>query len=175
MIRLSIDCSAELARYEDVEDELFLQYYEVDPIQVLQRAFERSLAECKDEVCRFSPSSTDQILTEDIAGSDWIFDCFAGRPATRRTTRSEHGRLLLLVSLPLSPSPRSCMLTRRCDRIIRGSDYIFRSEEQQHAFNYPVQVGTNSRDTPIKDAQRFNIKVQKDDVGVSLLCSLCDS
>lgn len=48
--------------------------------------------------------------------------------------------------------------------IIRGNDYIFRSEEQQHSFNYPVQAGTNSKDTPIKDAQRFNIKVQKDDV-----------
>lgn len=49
-------------------------------------------------------------------------------------------------------------------RIIRGNDYIFRSEEQQHSFNFPVQAGTNSRDTPIKDAQRFNVKVQKDDV-----------
>lgn len=52
----------------------------------------------------------------------------------------------------------------RAYSIIRGNDYIFRSEEQQHSFNYPVQAGTNSKDTPIKDAQRFNIKVQKDDV-----------
>lgn len=91
----------------------------------------------------------------------------------------------------------------RCS-IIRGSDYIFRSgeislldfpvadsgfradelarlisDEQVHSFNYPVQAGTNSRDTPIKDAQRFNIKVQKDDVrlllplpSISLLPSL---
>lgn len=46
------DCSAELGRYENVEDELFLQYYEVDPVEVLQRAFEKTLAECKDEVIR---------------------------------------------------------------------------------------------------------------------------
>ena len=38
-----------------MEDELFLQYYEVDPIQVLQRAFEKSLAECKDEVRSLIP------------------------------------------------------------------------------------------------------------------------
>lgn len=51
--------------------------------------------------------------------------------------------------------------------IIRGNDYIFRSEEQQHSFNYPVQIGTNSKDLPLRDAQRFNIKVQKDDVSSS--------
>ena len=45
-----LDCSAELARYDNVEDELFLRYYEVDPVEVLQLAFERSLAECKEEV-----------------------------------------------------------------------------------------------------------------------------
>jgi hypothetical protein len=48
--------------------------------------------------------------------------------------------------------------------IIRGTDYLFRSEEQQHSFNYPMQVGTQSRDTAKKDAQRFDVKVQKDDV-----------
>lgn len=57
-------------------------------------------------------------------------------------------------------------------RIIRGNDYIFRSEEQQHSFNYPVQIGTNSKDTPLKDAQRFNIKVQKDDVSFLPLAQL---
>lgn len=49
-------------------------------------------------------------------------------------------------------------------RIIRGTDYIFRLEEQQHSFNFPVQVGTNSSDTPLEDAQRFTVKVQQDDV-----------
>lgn len=57
-------------------------------------------------------------------------------------------------------------------RIIRGSDYIFRSEEQQHSFNFPVQAGTNSKDTPIKDAQRFIVKVQKDDVSNNTIHSL---
>lgn len=44
------DCSAELARYENIDDELFLQYYQVDPVDVMQRAFEKCLRESKDEV-----------------------------------------------------------------------------------------------------------------------------
>lgn len=54
-------------------------------------------------------------------------------------------------------------------RIIRGNDYIFRSEEQQHSFNYPVQIGTHSKSTPRRDAQRYSVKVQKDDV--RFICS----
>lgn len=51
-----------------------------------------------------------------------------------------------------------------CCSIIRGKEYIFRLQEQQHSFNYPFQMGTNSQDTPRKDGQRFNIKIQKDDI-----------
>lgn len=36
--------------------------------------------------------------------------------------------------------------------VIRHNDYIFRSEEQQHSFNFPYQLGTSSPDRP-KDAQ----------------------
>jgi hypothetical protein len=49
--------------------------------------------------------------------------------------------------------------------IIRGGEPIFRSEEQQHSFNYPFQLGTVSKDTP-KDTQSFAIKVQEGDVVV---------
>ncbi|CAO3645705.1 unnamed protein product [Cunninghamella blakesleeana] len=47
--------------------------------------------------------------------------------------------------------------------VIRHNDYIFRSEEQQHSFNFPYQLGTGSPDKP-KDAQAFNIKVEKNDI-----------
>ncbi|SAM01007.1 hypothetical protein [Absidia glauca] len=47
--------------------------------------------------------------------------------------------------------------------VIRQNNYIFRSEEQQHAFNFPYQLGTGSPDQP-KDAQVFNVKVEKDDI-----------
>jgi serine/threonine protein phosphatase PrpC len=62
-----------------------------------------------------------------------------------------------------------------CCSIIRGSDYIFRSQEQQHSFNYPFQMGTNSKDTPRKDGQKFNIKVQKNDVVILSSDGLVDN
>jgi protein phosphatase PTC7 len=43
-------CSKEWARYENIDDELFLRYYQVDPVEVMQRAFEECLRESKDEV-----------------------------------------------------------------------------------------------------------------------------
>jgi serine/threonine protein phosphatase PrpC len=49
--------------------------------------------------------------------------------------------------------------------VIRGGEPIFRSEEQQHSFNFPFQLGTNSRDTP-HDTQTFTIKIQEGDVVV---------
>ncbi|KAI5478432.1 protein phosphatase 2c [Pseudohyphozyma bogoriensis] len=131
------NCSAELARYENVDDELFLQYYEIDPVDVLQRAFEKTLAECKDEGVIGSSTALIAVLRNDELRLANLGDC--------------------------------------CCSIIRGQDYVFRSEEQQHAFNFPFQAGTNSKDTPIKDAQRFNIKVQKDDIVILSSDGLLDN
>ncbi|KAK4704307.1 protein phosphatase PTC7, partial [Phenoliferia sp. Uapishka_3] len=130
-------CSAELGRYENVEDELFLQYYEIDPVDVLQRAFEKTLAECKDEGVIGSSTALLAVLRNDELRLANMGDC--------------------------------------CCSIIRGNDYVFRSEEQQHSFNYPFQAGTTSKDTPIKDAQRFTIKVQKDDIVILSSDGLCDN
>ncbi|KAI7898607.1 phosphatase 2C-like domain-containing protein [Cokeromyces recurvatus] len=47
--------------------------------------------------------------------------------------------------------------------VIRQNDYIFRSEEQQHSFNYPYQLGTASFDSPM-DAQQFNLKIEEGDI-----------
>ncbi|KAK4511146.1 uncharacterized protein ATC70_012358 [Mucor velutinosus] len=47
--------------------------------------------------------------------------------------------------------------------VIRHNDYIFRSEEQQHSFNFPYQLGTSSPDRP-KDAQSFTVAVEKGDI-----------
>ncbi|SAM01089.1 hypothetical protein [Absidia glauca] len=47
--------------------------------------------------------------------------------------------------------------------VIRRNDYIFRSEEQQHSFNFPYQLGTASFDSPL-DAQQFTIKVEEGDI-----------
>ncbi|CED84256.1 Serine/threonine protein phosphatase [Phaffia rhodozyma] len=53
--------------------------------------------------------------------------------------------------------------------VIREGRMVFRTEEMQHAFNYPFQLGTNSKETPIKDAKSYTVKVAKDDV--VLLCT----
>ncbi|KAL1915895.1 uncharacterized protein VTP21DRAFT_6283 [Calcarisporiella thermophila] len=47
--------------------------------------------------------------------------------------------------------------------IIRQNDFVFRTEEQQHSFNFPYQLGTGSSDVP-RDAQTFTVKVQKNDI-----------
>ncbi|KAI8592050.1 phosphatase 2C-like domain-containing protein [Geranomyces variabilis] len=47
--------------------------------------------------------------------------------------------------------------------IVRNDEPIFRSEEQQHSFNFPYQLGTGSRDSP-SDAQTFAVKIQEDDI-----------
>ncbi|KAI7905854.1 phosphatase 2C-like domain-containing protein [Cokeromyces recurvatus] len=47
--------------------------------------------------------------------------------------------------------------------VIRYNDYIFRSEEQQHSFNFPYQLGTASPDRP-KDAQSFTVAIEKGDI-----------
>ncbi|KAG0737456.1 hypothetical protein G6F57_010716 [Rhizopus arrhizus] len=47
--------------------------------------------------------------------------------------------------------------------VIRKNNYIFRSEEQQHSFNFPYQLGTASFDSP-SDAQQFTVKIEEDDI-----------
>ncbi|KAJ3292715.1 hypothetical protein HK104_005103 [Borealophlyctis nickersoniae] len=47
--------------------------------------------------------------------------------------------------------------------VIRHDEPIFRTEEQQHSFNFPFQIGTGSRDSP-SDAQSFRVKVQEGDI-----------
>jgi serine/threonine protein phosphatase PrpC len=48
--------------------------------------------------------------------------------------------------------------------IIRRGEVVFRTSEMQHAFNFPLQLGTHSRDEPMKDAKRYDIGVEKEDV-----------
>lgn len=53
-----------------------------------------------------------------------------------------------------------------CLLLIRGGDIVLRTDEMQHAFNFPLQLGTHSRDEPMKDAKRYDINVRKGDVVV---------
>ncbi|KAL1408900.1 hypothetical protein Q8F55_005714 [Vanrija albida] len=48
--------------------------------------------------------------------------------------------------------------------VIRRGEVVFRTSEMQHAFNFPLQLGTHSRDEPMKDAKRYDFTVEKEDV-----------
>ncbi|KAH9810579.1 phosphatase 2C-like domain-containing protein [Melampsora americana] len=135
--KLMHHCSFELSRYEDTEDEVFSDHQSIDPVEILQRAYEKSLNESKQEGIIGSTTALVAILRDDELRIANLGDC--------------------------------------CCSIIRGNDYIFRSEEQQHSFNYPVQIGTNSKSTPFKHAQRYNIKVQKDDIVILSSDGLVDN
>jgi protein phosphatase PTC7 len=86
-----------------------------------------------------------------------------------------NGSTTALIALLKDDELRLANLGDCCCSIIRGKDYIFRSQEQQHSFNYPFQMGTNSQDTPRKDGQRFTIKVQKDDIVILSSDGLVDN
>lgn len=49
--------------------------------------------------------------------------------------------------------------------VIRRNEFVFRTEEQQHSFNYPFQLGTGSSDSP-SDAQMFTVKIMDGDIVV---------
>jgi protein phosphatase PTC7 len=48
--------------------------------------------------------------------------------------------------------------------LIRGNEMIFRSDEMQHSFNYPVQLGPRSQSTPRANAKRFDLQVEENDI-----------
>jgi len=59
--------------------------------------------------------------------------------------------------------------------VVRKGEIVFRTEEMQHAFNFPMQLGTNSRDEPMKDAEVFTVKVERDDIVVMSSDGLVDN
>jgi serine/threonine protein phosphatase PrpC len=48
--------------------------------------------------------------------------------------------------------------------VLRNNAVIYRSEEQQHWFNFPFQLGTGSQIKPKKDAQVHKMKLKESDM-----------
>ncbi|CAG8459655.1 14928_t:CDS:2 [Acaulospora colombiana] len=115
----------ELEKYDNVDDEKFYQYNEVDPVDILRTSYEQCIRDCTMEGIIGSSTALIAILREDELRIANLGDCGIS--------------------------------------IIRRNDFTFRSEEQQHSFNFPYQLGTGSFDTP-QDAQRYTIKVQCGDI-----------
>lgn len=59
--------------------------------------------------------------------------------------------------------------------VVRKGEIVFRTEEMQHSFNFPIQLGTNSRDEPMKDAQLVKFKVEKADIVIMCTDGLVDN
>ncbi|KAI8882367.1 protein serine/threonine phosphatase 2C [Backusella circina FSU 941] len=115
----------ELERFDNIDDPYFYHYDEADPMKILQKSYEESMLEARQE---------------GIIGS-----CTACLAILR------HAELRIA-------NLGDCGIS-----VIRHNSYIFRSEEQQHSFNFPYQLGTSSPDRP-KDAESFTVRVQKGDI-----------
>ncbi|WVW81446.1 hypothetical protein I302_103440 [Kwoniella bestiolae CBS 10118] len=75
-----------------------------------------------------------------------------------------HGSSTCLLALLHNSTLHIANLGDCCLLLIRKGEVVFRTQEMQHAFNFPLQVGTHSRDEPMKDAQRHDVSVKKGDV-----------
>ncbi|KAF9574556.1 hypothetical protein EC968_006169 [Mortierella alpina] len=117
----------ELEKYDNIEEEAFYDYFNVNPVQILQKSYDQSARDAKQEGLIGSSTACLAILRDDELRIANLGDCGVS--------------------------------------IIRRNEFIFRTEEQQHSFNYPYQLGTGSTDSPT-DAQVFTVKVESGDIVV---------
>jgi protein phosphatase PTC7 len=59
--------------------------------------------------------------------------------------------------------------------VIRDNKFVFSTEEQQHWYDCPYQVGTNSTDTPLHDATSHVLKLLPSDIIVLASDGLSDN
>ncbi|KAI8330476.1 phosphatase 2C-like domain-containing protein [Chlamydoabsidia padenii] len=126
----------ELERYDNIEDPLFCQYEQANPLTILQHSYDQTQQEAQQEGLLGSSTACLALLRHDDLRVANLGDCGIS--------------------------------------IIRHNSYVFRSEEQQHAFNFPYQLGTQSRDQP-RHANVFNVKVEKGDIIVMASDGLFDN
>ncbi|KAF9437987.1 hypothetical protein BGZ76_010274 [Entomortierella beljakovae] len=117
----------ELEKYDNIEEDAFYDYYNVDPVHIMEESYEQSAIDAKKEGLIGSSTACIAILRDDELRIANLGDCGVS--------------------------------------IIRRNEFAFRTEEQQHSFNYPYQLGTGSSDTP-QDAQVFTVKVESGDIVV---------
>ncbi|KAG9072645.1 hypothetical protein KI688_000416 [Linnemannia hyalina] len=117
----------ELEKYDNIEEDAFYDYFNVNPVQILEKSYEQSARDAKKEGLIGSSTACLAILRDDELRIANLGDCGVS--------------------------------------IIRRNEFIFRTEEQQHSFNYPYQLGTGSTDSPT-DAQVFTVKVESGDIVV---------
>ncbi|KAF8924301.1 hypothetical protein BGZ58_001950 [Dissophora ornata] len=117
----------ELEKYDNIEEDAFYDYFNVNPVNILEKSYEQSARDAKKEGLIGSSTACLAILRDDELRIANLGDCGVS--------------------------------------VIRRNEFIFRTEEQQHSFNYPYQLGTGSTDIPT-DAQVFTVKVESGDIVV---------
>ncbi|KAG0004679.1 hypothetical protein BGZ80_009673 [Entomortierella chlamydospora] len=117
----------ELEKYDNIEEDAFYDYFNVDPVQILEKSYEQSAIDAKKEGLIGSSTACLAILRDDELRIANLGDCGVS--------------------------------------VIRHNEFVFRTEEQQHSFNYPYQLGTGSTDHP-SDALAFTVKVESGDIVV---------
>ncbi|KAI9305752.1 phosphatase 2C-like domain-containing protein [Cunninghamella echinulata] len=126
----------ELDRYDNIEDPLFCEYENANPLTILQHSYEQTTREAQHEELIGSSTACIGLLRNDELRVANLGDCGIS--------------------------------------IIRHQQYVFRSEEQQHAFNFPYQLGTHSRDKP-RHADAFTVKIEKGDIVIMATDGLFDN
>lgn len=123
---------------------------DVDPVDILQRAYERTLELCRADGSLGSSTALVAVLLSPSPSSP-----SNGGPAHPRLRIAHIGDCLI--------------------GLIRQNELIYRSSEQQHRFNYPYQLGPQSQTTPKKDAIPIDLPVQEGDVIVLATDGLGDN
>ncbi|KAJ3096487.1 hypothetical protein HDU97_005869 [Phlyctochytrium planicorne] len=121
--------SEQLEAFDDIAncDYDINDYYGVDPVSILSKAYDQTVRDAKVEGLVGSTTALIVVLRDDELRIANLGDC---------------GLM-----------------------VIRNNEAIFRSEEQQHSFNFPYQLGTGSSDLP-STAQRYVVNIAEGDIVV---------
>ncbi|KAJ3142055.1 hypothetical protein HK100_003250 [Physocladia obscura] len=134
--RLMYHVASQLDYFDDLTNDYDInEYYLLDPIKVLQVACERTLE-----------------------------DAGKGAGSAVGSTTALIAFLRLYITYYSDDELRLASLGDSSLMILRDGAIIFRTEEQQHSFNFPYQLGSNSKDTPEKDAGKWSVKIKEGDV-----------
>lgn len=99
------------------------------------------------------------INADPVAVLEHSYQLLIAEAKERRVTGSTTAALAILRDDEL----KVCNLGDCGVLIIRDGQMVFRTEEQQHSFNFPFQLGTNAVDKP-EHADAFSFKVREGDV-----------
>lgn len=126
------------------------QPYRPDPVQYLQQAYERTL--------EATSGANDCQGTTTVTGAQLFYK--GGHSTTAATP------LLYVTNLGDS----QVMVVRA-----RGQKMIYKSTEQWHWFDCPRQLGTNSPDTPAKNAVMDTVELQEGDIVLAMSDGVIDN